>query len=555
MSHRLAPTMVTLALLGFLTMAASATSASAIEPSPALPPVGTSLVGGDSTQGIVEVNSSTAVTFNVPITQKEEVGLAWNSDGNRLAVYTPGITNLIGTGPSTLVLSNVDGGCQSVVATPTGLSSASAPAWSPDGLHLAVDFGPDAVETGPDRIGIVDQDGTDPQLIGPAGAKLAGPQPWSPDGSRLLIVTGAGLQVVAVGSGQTTTLYAAQGLIAAPASWSPDGSSVVFSPTTTGEDAPSGLFIVRSDGTGLRALTSGPDWFPSFSPLGKLVAFLRSPGEEGPGDIWVVSSDGSGAHALTAGQVADSAPLWSPDGTQIASSTQGSAYVITIGSPNRYFLGTFLPAAFFTEKAAVRGGGYRVATAGGTVAGFGTRCALGSASGLGAPIVGMASTPSGHGYWLVASDGEVATFGDAAPYGSASGLRAPIVGMASTSSGHGYWLVAADGEVATFGDAAPYGSASGLNKPIVGMASTPSGRGYWLVASDGGIFNFGDAAFLGSTGAIQLNKPIVGMASTPSGRGYWLVASDGGIFTFGDARYTGSLPETRIAGPAVAMAN
>ena len=52
-------------------------------------------------------------------------------------------------------------------------------------------------------------------------------------------------------------------------------------------------------------------------------------------------------------------------------------------------------------------------------------------------------------------------------------LNAPMVGMASTPSGAGYWQVASDGGIFTFGDANFGGSegASPLNKPIVGMAS------------------------------------------------------------------------------------
>ena len=81
-------------------------------------------------------------------------------------------------------------------------------------------------------------------------------------------------------------------------------------------------------------------------------------------------------------------------------------------------------------------------------------------------------------------------------------LNAPIVGMASDPSGSGFWLVASDGGVFSFGSAHFYGSTGAMHlwQPIVGMAATPSGHGYWLVAADGGIFSFGDAHFHGSTG-------------------------------------------------------
>ena len=157
---------------------------------------------------------------------------------------------------------------------------------------------------------------------------------------------------------------------------------------------------------------------------------------------------------------------------------------------------------------------------------------------LNAPIVGMASTPTGRGSWRVGSDGGIFASGDAKYYGSEAGrhLNSPIAGMAATPSGHGYWFVASDGGIFTFGDAHYYGSTGGrhLNQPIVGIAATPSGHGYWLIARDGGVFTFGDAHFYGSTGGMHLNKPIVGGAATP-GRG----------------TATGSSPATAACSPSV----
>ena len=206
------------------------------------------------------------------------------------------------------------------------------------------------------------------------------------------------------------------------------------------------------------------------------------------------------------------------------------------------------------------GQGYWTAGADGSVFNFGDAGAFGSLAGrpLAQPIVGMARTPSGHGYWLVARDGGIFAFGDAHFFGSTGGihLNQPIVGMAATPDGNGYWLVASDGGMFTFGDAHFFGSTGGvhLNQPIVAMARTPTGHGYWLVATDGGMFTFGDAHFFGSTGGVHLNQPVVGMTPTPDGNGYWLVATDGGIFTFGDARFVGSTGGIHLNQPIVAMA-
>jgi hypothetical protein len=204
-------------------------------------------------------------------------------------------------------------------------------------------------------------------------------------------------------------------------------------------------------------------------------------------------------------------------------------------------------------------GGYRMVASDGGIFAFCDSNFYGSKGGqhLNAPMVNMATTPSGNGYWTVASDGGIFGFGDANYYGSKGGqpLNQPIVGMAATPSGHGYWLVARDGGIFAFGDANYYGSKGGqpLNEPIVGMAATPSGHGYWLVARDGGIFAFGDANYYGSKGGQPLNAPIVGMIRTSNGGGYLMIASDGGIFTFGNGVYRGGMGGQHLNAPIIGI--
>src|SRR5579862_3866404 len=177
---------------------------------------------------------------------------------------------------------------------------------------------------------------------------------------------------------------------------------------------------------------------------------------------------------------------------------------------------------------------------------------------LNAPIVGMATAPTGHGYWEVASDGGIFSFGTAKFHGSMGGhaLNKPIGGIARAAAGRGNWEVASDGGVFAFGSAGYYGSMGGhaLNKPIVGIAAASTGRGYWEVASDGGVFAFGSAGYYGSMGGHALNKPIVGIAAASTGRGYWEVASDGGVFSFGSAGFYGSMGGHALNKPIVGIA-
>jgi IPT/TIG domain len=205
------------------------------------------------------------------------------------------------------------------------------------------------------------------------------------------------------------------------------------------------------------------------------------------------------------------------------------------------------------------GQGYWLTNSAGAVSIHGDAVNYGSMAGqaLDAPISHIVSTPSGDGYWLVAADGGTFAFGDAGFFGSMGGqpLNAPVVDLAPTKSGKGYWLVATDGGIFAFGDAAFHGSMGGkpLNRPIVGIAPDNATGGYWEVATDGGIFAFG-APFYGSTGNIHLNKPVNGMATSNDDGGYWFVASDGGIFAYGDAGYFGSTGGTSLNAPIMGMA-
>jgi len=153
---------------------------------------------------------------------------------------------------------------------------------------------------------------------------------------------------------------------------------------------------------------------------------------------------------------------------------------------------------------------------------------------LPAPIVGIASTPTGNGYWLVDSQGYVTAYGDAMNYGGMDGvpLNAAISHIVSTPTGAGYWLVATDGGIFSFGNAQFYGSMGGthLNASVNGGSFAQGG--YRMVATDGGIFSFGDAQFYGSTGGDPPSTPVVGMAVDDATGGYWIVDQAGQVFDY-----------------------
>jgi Tol biopolymer transport system component len=79
------------------------------------------------------------------------------------------------------------------------------------------------------------------------------------------------------------------------------------------------IFIVRTDGTGLRQLTNDlhRDRRPQWSPDGERIAFYSN--RSGSHEIWTINHDGSGLQKLseTPG-VSVWRPIWSPDGLSMA---------------------------------------------------------------------------------------------------------------------------------------------------------------------------------------------------------------------------------------------
>lgn len=103
--------------------------------------------------------------------------------------------------------------------------------------------------------------------------------------------------------------------------WSPNGKQIVFGrslPSEPGQGQKAAIFIINSDGTGEQRLTNEDtlEWFPTWSPDGKLLAFESDRVDRS--DIWTINIETKELRRLTRTNQLTTEPSWSPDGKFIA---------------------------------------------------------------------------------------------------------------------------------------------------------------------------------------------------------------------------------------------
>ena len=228
---------------------------------------------------------------------------------------------------------------------------AGHPDWSPDGTRLAVDTEP---SVGDDEIWILDADGTDAQVVtcdgGPCGG-VAAPA-WSPDGGHLAFQRGlpreageaydrVALEVVDLVTGATR-------VVAVPPvagseyveydgpRWSPDGTQLVFTvmrypvPPTDENILSSSIAVVKADGSEADAprILTDPALFasyPDWSPDGERIVFNTYPlgsfqDTTKATNLYTIRPDGTGLTQVTSFGENDTRatqPTWTPDGKRI----------------------------------------------------------------------------------------------------------------------------------------------------------------------------------------------------------------------------------------------
>ena len=234
----------------------------------------------------------------------------WSPDGTRAAYVVAGQPGV------RIVQANGTG--RIVVGRDVARDEVVFVRWSADSRKLA--FRSDA--TGQQGLYVVNRDGSGLH----AATRFTGAEyfpTWSPDSRRLAVMrsdpaSGSALWVVfADGSGERRLT---SGTAAEHPDWSPDGREIAF-------DDNGAVWVVGADGQGLRRVTKScfsgpgcgaPHQHPRWSPDGRRLVVQ----EYEPRNVLIVHADGSGdaarAPAIVGWDVASPTPVWSPDGSQLA---------------------------------------------------------------------------------------------------------------------------------------------------------------------------------------------------------------------------------------------
>jgi Tol biopolymer transport system component len=245
--------------------------------------------------------------------------VAWSPDGSQLAfVHTDGET--CGLPCISVETIRSDG-----TGRPTAWGQTGAPRWSPDGTRLASTefFGVNVAGSATMSLEVADVRSGRSRVLAPRRGGRTGllrfgyaidHYAWSPDGTRLCFsrAVGSHVRLALVGAdGSALRLLSAQeGL--SDCEWAPDATRIVAS----GGRRIYSISVADGVSTPLTepaVRVAAPVW----SPDGTEIAFLRRDvgGDAAPSDLWTMAADGS-AQKLVAADVSKAS--WSPDGTELA---------------------------------------------------------------------------------------------------------------------------------------------------------------------------------------------------------------------------------------------
>ena len=161
---------------------------------------------------------------------------------------------------------------------------------------------------------------------------------WSPDGTQIAFTSdrGRGAEIYLMDADGTNVRQLTSTEYNFASAWSPDGTQIAFignldyDATDYDTYDIAEIFVMNADGTNVRQLTStGVNISPTWSPDGTQIAFTSDRGRGT--EIYLMDADGTNVRQLTKTNFESFRPVWSPDGNQIAFSIdQGASGIANI---------------------------------------------------------------------------------------------------------------------------------------------------------------------------------------------------------------------------------
>jgi WD40-like Beta Propeller Repeat len=245
---------------------------------------------------------------------------AWSPTGKQI------VFSRLGVATPTLFVMNADGRKQRKLLPPR-VSLAVFPAWAPRGDRIAFNgtvftrtgiysIGANGRGVKPIRTVLVSSvQGWVAVSFSPNGGTIAFTRSvfhrdtgkayfelWlaKPNGSRARKLAGLGSTYANLAPGDPNPTSA----------WSPDGKRLAVSVYTSPTERD--IYVINRDGSSFKNLTqaAGDDLRPSWSPDGKQVAFTSD--RDGNFELYVMNADGSSQTRITNNSVPDLAPAWQP---------------------------------------------------------------------------------------------------------------------------------------------------------------------------------------------------------------------------------------------------
>ena len=239
---------------------------------------------------------------------------AWTATGDRILfdrTFPPGSNDATATSKDLFSMDAGGGSIRQLTSEPTNVFDAG-PALSPDGKRIAFErFDLSGRRTG---IYLMNADGTNiTRITTPPPAAAGGDHEasFSPDGTKLAFVRdgidgGKGVIYVVGIDGKDLRQVTPTSLDVARPRWSLDGSKLLFGPSETHAASGSDVYVVKTDGTELAALTHEDDGNsasdPAWSPDGTMIVFVQYHASDDFLALAVMHSDGS-----------DPIVIWHPD--------------------------------------------------------------------------------------------------------------------------------------------------------------------------------------------------------------------------------------------------